>query len=228
MRKALARARRRGALDLEVHHPTTRDEIEPLLRQIFEIEDRCWKGEAGTSVLKTPGMLGFFVNQAELLAGWGQLEILLLKMSGEPIAFEYGLVGKGTYFSPKVGYDERFNDLSPGQLLRACYYERLHAEGRISEIDFLGPLTSATAKWASSDYTVGRLLIARDRLISRTAVAGYLRLRPLVRWIKAKRNGSASGDSSSPAESPPTPQRESNIDRVGAEVEQESLEAALH
>jgi 8-oxo-dGTP pyrophosphatase MutT (NUDIX family)/CelD/BcsL family acetyltransferase involved in cellulose biosynthesis len=186
IRKALARARRRGELELEIHNPTRHDELVSLLREAFQIEDRCWKGKAGTSVLKTPGMFDFMVNQAELLADWGQLEILLLKLSGEPIAFEYGWTGKETYFSPKIGYDERFNDLTPGQLLRHCYYERLFVEGSIAEIDYLGPLTSATAKWATGNYTIGRLLIAPDRILSRTLVSSYLRLRPWIRRIKAK------------------------------------------
>jgi CelD/BcsL family acetyltransferase involved in cellulose biosynthesis len=173
MRKALARARRRGVVELEIFRPADSAELKRLLKQAFEIEDRCWKGREASSVLRSPGIFEFFLKQAELLFGWDQCELLFLTFDGEPIAFEYGWTAKETYFSPKVGYDERFEDVTPGQLLRYLHYERLHANGEIAEIDYNGPLSSATAKWATSTYAVGRLLIAPDRTLSRLAIAGY-------------------------------------------------------
>src|SRR5205085_10558202 len=162
-----------------------RDELAPLLRQAFEIEDRSWKGRDGTSVLKSPGIFDFFLKQAELLSSWNQCELLFLKHAGQPIAFEYAWTAKQTYFSPKVGYDESFEDITQGQLLRYLHYEKLHAGDHINEVDYMGPLSSATEKWATSNYTIGKLLIAPDRTVSRLAIAGYQRVWPYIRTAKS-------------------------------------------
>ena len=115
----------------------------------LEIEDRGWKGRAASSVLKSPGMFDFYLEQARRAALGGQLRLVFLELDGVPIAFEYGWLSKGIYFSPKVAYDEAYAQLSPGELLRAELVERFHADRSCESIDYLGP-SSATADWSTS------------------------------------------------------------------------------
>ncbi len=186
MDKALRRARLAGELELDVHREFDARDIEPLLRLGFEIEDRSWKGEAGTSVLRTPGMFDFFLHQALQLAAWRQLRLTFLRHNDRPIAFEYGYCAKGTYFSHKVGYDPAYSDYSPGQLLRALLLERFHEEGDVSVFDFCGPLTSATAKWSTRSYAIGKWLIAPRRLLSRCALGARQALVGLRRFLRGQ------------------------------------------
>jgi hypothetical protein len=190
MRKAINRANGRAPLELVRHRLTSTDDIESLLRTAFEIEDQSWKGREGSSILKTAGMFDFYVLQTRLLASYGNCELVYLNQGGKPIAFEYAWTGKGTYFSPKVGYDEQFDDITPGQLLRYRFYEELHANrasaDAIQEIDFCGPIVDATRKWVTSEYTVSKLIIATERPLSLMIVYGYERLRTLVRQLREK------------------------------------------
>jgi CelD/BcsL family acetyltransferase involved in cellulose biosynthesis len=171
--KAARRARLAGRLELDVHTDLASADIERWLKIGFEIEDRSWKGEAGTSVLRTPGMFQFFHEQAVQLADWRQLQLTFLKHNDLPIAFEYGYCAKGTYFSHKVGYDPAYSDYSPGQLLRALLIERLHRDGDVSTVDFCGPLTVATSKWSTRNYPIASWLIAPRRFLSRFALGGH-------------------------------------------------------
>src|SRR5690606_27740797 len=71
-RQSLARMRRKleadhGPLQLRRLQPTSPSEITALLETGFAIEDRSWKGAAGSSVLRTPGMLAYLIQQATLL-----------------------------------------------------------------------------------------------------------------------------------------------------------------
>jgi CelD/BcsL family acetyltransferase involved in cellulose biosynthesis len=157
MRVARKRAESEGTLDLLLVDSTLEDECESLLRRGFEVEDRSWKAEGGTSTLRTDGAFPFFLAQAKLLLQSGHLLLSYLTLDGQPIAFEYGWQCKGTYHSLKVGYDEGYSHLSPGQLLRCRMLETFFAEGRIHRVDFLGPLSEATAKWATETYPVSRL-----------------------------------------------------------------------
>lgn len=173
IRKAVKRAGLSGDLELEVRTDVPADELPELLRRGCEIEDGGWKGAAGTSILRAPTMFDWYLRQAERMAALGHLQLTFLKYGGRPIAFEYGYRAKGAYFSAKVGYDPAYSAFSPGQVLRAMLLKRFFETREVRLVDFWGPLTDATAKWATDDYAVGRLIIAPRRLTSRLAVAGY-------------------------------------------------------
>ena len=96
------------------------------------------------------------------------------------VAFEYGYSAKGRHFIAKVGFDEAFSRFSPGQLLRRVHYEELIETGSSDTIDYLGPLTEATGKWATNRYRLGVLSIAPSPWLARasggaTCVARSLR-----------------------------------------------------
>jgi CelD/BcsL family acetyltransferase involved in cellulose biosynthesis len=187
MRKAERRAEIEGGVQLRFLKELTAGEVEPLLRQGFEVEDRSWKGvESESSVLRKPGLSDFFNRQAQQLAQWGQLALVFLDHQGQPIGFEYGWNSKGVYFSPKVGYDAAFQQLSPGQLLRVKLLERLVTDREHVLWDFFGPLSDATAKWTTSTYRVGRLVVGTSPVAGRLFLSSYKTLRPLVRRLRGK------------------------------------------
>lgn len=192
IRVAEKRSAHAGALELRLIADPGQEELVELLQRGFEVEDRSWKGASGSSVLRSPVMYDYFLRQARLLAERGELILAYLNLGNETIAFEYGLFGKGVYCSLKVGYDERYAELSPGQLLRAKMLEQFCAAGWVRTIDFLGPLVDATARWTTRTHDVSRLVIATNatgRMIlaarsSAQAVKRYLR-RPSAAQLAA-------------------------------------------
>lgn len=166
MRRRLRQLERTGHTELHVRNQFQGGELHELLRIGFEIEDSGWKGDAGTSVLRSPGIFDFYCRQATDLARAGQLELAFLIHDQQPIAFEYGWTAKGVYFSPKVAYDEEFAPYSPGQLLRWSLLRHFHECPNRRLVDFLGPLANATAKWATQSYPIARLVVAPRRGVS--------------------------------------------------------------
>ena len=177
-----ARAVAAGGVELEIVRPGP-SEVAPLLRRGFEVENRGWKGAAGTSVLRHPDVLDFFVRQAESLARAGELELVFLHHQGRPIAFEYGWTARGAYCSLKVGYDEAYGHLSPGQLLRCHHLEQMHGDPTRRLVDYLGPIVDATARWSTQTYTVGRLAIATRRPTSRLWWNFFVNWRPRAKKL---------------------------------------------
>jgi CelD/BcsL family acetyltransferase involved in cellulose biosynthesis len=165
-----------GEVRLAVLSQLAPDQIEPWLRRGLEIEDRSWKGRAGTSVLRTPGMFDFYLRQARQLAAWGQLDLAFLNSAGRPIAFAYGISAKGVYHSLKVGYDPDYAVYSPGQLLRYFLFERLFRDPGCRAIDYIAP-SAAHHKWRPETYGAGRLVVAPGGWLGRAALAAYARLR---------------------------------------------------
>jgi CelD/BcsL family acetyltransferase involved in cellulose biosynthesis len=179
MRRVEREAKSLGGATLVVHRQFEPREIEPLLRRGFEIEDLGWKGRARSSALSWPGVFEFYLEQARQIALLGQLQIAFLEVGDRPIAFEYGWNAKGIYHSFKVGYDEAFARIKPGQLLRLQLLRRFFADPAQRVFDFLGPICEATAKWLTSSYPVGRFALSGS-CVGRFLIGAYRSLRPQV------------------------------------------------
>lgn len=177
---------RDGDVQCEVVHSPPTEELAPLLREGFEIEDRSWKGEHGTSLLQTPGMFDFYLRQAQQLADWNQLALVFLRFDGRPIAFSYAWQSKGTQFCVKLGYDDAFRKYGPGQQLTLRLLEHLHESRTCGELDFWGRLMPWNESWATRTYPLGRIVAAPPRLVSRSLMLGYEKLLPQLRKLRSR------------------------------------------
>lgn len=181
-RKSLRKSSRQldalGAVELKLIRGRC-DDLHEHLRRGFEVEDRCWKGSVGDSVVKVDGMFDFYCQQAEDLTEHDQLQLAFLELDGKAIAFEYGYIGKETYYSVKVGYDQAFAKYAPGKLLTMKILESFFANRACRYVDYLGKVTNDTRRWMTEAYTVSRVVIGANRLTSRVLVQAYRHLRPI-------------------------------------------------
>jgi len=136
------------------------DQVDEVLHQGFAVEDRSWKGRAGSSTLQTDGMYQFYLGQARQAADWGQLCLSFLECAGTTIAFEYGWLAKGTYFSFKVGCDPELARHSPGQVLMHELLKWMHHDPAVQATDCLGPMFDAVSRRVPDTYPIGRLVVA--------------------------------------------------------------------
>ncbi|MGD9646671.1 MAG: GNAT family N-acetyltransferase [Pirellulales bacterium] len=176
-----------GGGSLSLHDHPAPEEVAALVRRGFEVEQRSWKSTSGRAVMHEPRALEFYCRLLGALAADGYARLSFLEVSGQPAAFECGFAAKGVYFCPKVGYDEAFAALSPGQLLRAMLFERFSTDGGYRLVDFSGPLVDATSKWATRDQYVGRLLAGRG-LVGQAATAAFRTARSLYRRVRRRTN----------------------------------------
>jgi CelD/BcsL family acetyltransferase involved in cellulose biosynthesis len=177
MRKAFRRADEHGGVELDLRHPRTAEELESLLREGFEVEHRSWKGSSGSSVMANPVMWNFYLRQATLLSQWDNLELAFLRHQGRAIAFEYGWINRGVYYTPKVGFDDGFAQLTPSQLLRYLFLKDAFARTDRKAFDFLGPLSDATARWSTRTYPIGRLVVETGKPSGKALLWAYRKLR---------------------------------------------------
>ncbi|QDU95380.1 GNAT family N-acetyltransferase [Lignipirellula cremea] len=156
-----------------IQHSFSPAEVRPLLERGFEVEDRCWKGEAGSSIVRSPGMAAYLIRQSEQLAAWGQLTLAFLEEKGRPFAFELGWTAKGVHHPFKVAYDEEFKSCGPGQLLLHEVIEHFFHDDQVHAIDFTGPLQSYTDRWRPEPYRLGRIVVSPRQLLGKTMYFGY-------------------------------------------------------
>jgi CelD/BcsL family acetyltransferase involved in cellulose biosynthesis len=186
-RRAVRKSQRKlaasGPVELAIHRHTSPEDAVQAFQRVCDVEDKSWKGEAGTSIHCTPGMLDFFQRQARQLAEWGCLEILFLEQHGKTLAAEYGFGAKGVYFSHKIAYDPEFSLVGPGRLLRYLQLQRYFADARFHLVDTLGILSDSNAKWSTRRRRSCRVLVSTGGFLGNRLVDAYHRVWPRVKSL---------------------------------------------
>lgn len=145
-RKDLRRVTRhlssQGALQL---HRSEKADVQ-MLERFYALESSGWKGKEGSAIASSPYLRAFYDEFARAAEAFGYLSLYLLELDGTPIAGHFGLAYRRRYFSPKVAYDERYRQYSPGQVLMHMVLRDCVQRG-FSEFDILGPWADWKAKW---------------------------------------------------------------------------------
>jgi CelD/BcsL family acetyltransferase involved in cellulose biosynthesis len=156
-------------------------DVETLMRRGFAVEDRSWKGDAQTSILKNKEAYDYYIAEAETLAESQLLEIAFIELDGEPITFHYGWNSKGVRYSVKIGYDQRFSKFGPGQQQCMQILAHAHQDPHCSLYDFYGRLMPWNEMWATRFYDVGRLVICPRRGPVRALASLYTKIHPTAK-----------------------------------------------
>ena len=147
-----------GQLDIEIVSDVCESKIESYLQRVMDIENRSWKHASDTTI-ESKGKSQLFLDQAIELANKGALVISFLKLDGQDIAFDFGMTGKKTYHSWKIGYDQAYAKYSPGNYLTKATTLYFHETGFCDFQDTLGPISSATANWSTSTKSISNVTL---------------------------------------------------------------------
>jgi CelD/BcsL family acetyltransferase involved in cellulose biosynthesis len=183
LRKSKRQLAEAGPLRIEVLRPHRKEDLVTPLMTCLELEDTGWKGRAGTSIIRSPGIKDFILAQAKQLVEWGHVEIALLKQDAQVLACEYAWRAKDVFHPFKVAYDERYAKFGPGQLLTHMLLEQQVASPEYRGVDCMGPVTDATRRWRPELRPIGRLVFAPGPL-GRVFLSAYRRLSPAWRRLR--------------------------------------------
>ena len=139
-RRSLHRRRRRQLDELgkvELLLLLGEDELEASLTDLFRIHDLRWVGRPDRSDFTTHRGLPFNVDVMARFARAGIARVLLMKLDGRAIAFQYYLVFERRMFFYRLAFDPRYARWSPGLLTTLTALEAAAAEG-VERVEFLG------------------------------------------------------------------------------------------
>jgi CelD/BcsL family acetyltransferase involved in cellulose biosynthesis len=122
------------------------DVSEALLDACFDVERRSWKGEEGSAIACDPTLRSFYRTVARDAAARGALRLNLLRVGERIAAFDLSFQEGARYYCLKISYDPDFARFGAGQLLNARILEWCYG-ARVTEYEFLGPLTEAKDAW---------------------------------------------------------------------------------
>lgn len=158
------------------------------LDDFYAVEASGWKGRQGTAIACSRQTRCFYDEVGRSAAAFGYLSLYLLRFGHDVVAGQFGLFYRRRYYTPKIGFEERYAEYSPGHLgveeaLRDCL-------GRgVLEFDFLGPSMPWKLEWTSRVRRHAHCYIFRDsipgRALYRATLGVMTRMRPLVRRGRA-------------------------------------------
>lgn len=140
--------RRAAALGMRIRVLSQPEEVREALDSIYAIERQSWKESSGTSITTQALSQRFYEVFLPMAAARGWLHCVLLELSGKPAAFDMGILHGGKYYMLKTSYDQAWQDVSPGFVLRARVIEQLYRRG-VAEHDFLGDPEPWKLRWTS-------------------------------------------------------------------------------
>jgi len=183
-RANLRRRRRRleklGSVTVE--RVTGGTHLQERLEECFAIEQKGWKGIAGTAIRQDKRTHGFYTQLAHIAASQNYLSLFLLKLNGLPIAFHYGFTYSNTYYMPKLGYDEDFEGCSPGLVLLEEIMKDCISRG-LEGCDFLGLDTPWKTDWSKRVCRHDWLFIYRDAVFGRALHGAKFRWIPTAKHL---------------------------------------------
>ncbi len=167
-------------------------DIEAELDAFLAVEASGWKGQEGkgSAIRLHPDLAGFYRDLATASPDSGDLcEINSLYIEGRCAASQFCVRTGGDYAMLKIGYDETFAGLRPGQLLLDRTLERCCTDEGISRLD----LCSDSAwhdVWKPDEMPMQVAHVAIGRLAGRPTTS-YLSLRygPARRVVRRLRRG---------------------------------------
>lgn len=152
------------------------DRVEPVLPAVYEIEASGWKGKQGSAIKQDPETLEFYNRCIRYWADQGWLRLFLLELEGKLIAFQITVLYEGTIYQIKVGYEEQYAKLSPGQVLQLQLLRWAFQNPAVNAYDMLGGGGKAAGnkrKWATGVETLYTLWIFERNI---GGLLGWLRI----------------------------------------------------
>jgi CelD/BcsL family acetyltransferase involved in cellulose biosynthesis len=149
LRRARRRAEKEGEVTSVVMSPR-REELGPLLEEIFRVEAAGWKGREGTALAGDVLRREFFTEFASGAADAGILRLAFLRIGERTAAVQLAAECGGRFWLLKVGYDEEFKRSSPGTLLMLETVRRA-AELGLQSYEFLGTVEAWTRVWTEQE-----------------------------------------------------------------------------
>ena len=117
----------------------------------FEIEAKSWKGEERTALVHDAHRAAFYRQYAESACIEGVLRICFLRVGDHVAAMQLAIEQAAGFWLLKVGYDVKFCQCSPGQLLMRDTI-RYAVEAGLRTYEFLGRAEAWTRVWTETEH----------------------------------------------------------------------------
>lgn len=125
-----------GKVTTRIIRPTLL-ELPVLMQEALSVEDKCWKGRQGSSLLKNSKLRSFFESYSRKACDNDSMRLCYIDIDGTPISMHVAVESYDAFWVLKLGYDEALSKCSPGVQLAMETIEYSVRSG-LSRYEFLG------------------------------------------------------------------------------------------
>ncbi len=126
--------------DIRIEWHRELPELKRAFPEFLQVEAAGWKWMEGTSILQSAQARSFYEQLIEQFGPHGQCGIHLLKQGSQPLAGQFALYQGSVCSLIKIGYDESFAKLAPGNMLLEALLKRHQGQDEIREINLISGL----------------------------------------------------------------------------------------
>ena len=151
LRRAERHLAAHGAVSYELRAATSKDDLDTLIDEAFDVETRSWKHDMGTA-LTSPGETTYataFRGFIEAGHEEGHIRFAFVRLDGKPVAMQIASVWNNRYWIYKATFDKSCPKGAPGNLL---YWYTLGqaVEQKLYSYEFMGGMDSWTRAWTEN------------------------------------------------------------------------------
>jgi len=156
------KASRKGGFEIKkIENLSNNREI---LQKISEISKNSWKGKIKRDIACTPTNQLFFERLTRIAESKGWLNIWLLEINGQTVAYEYKLHYKNSVCGMRSDFDEKYDDISPGAVLRLGVLKNAF-EDNLKEFDMGAGEQLYKKNWTDDTREHARVLVYKKDLL---------------------------------------------------------------
>lgn len=124
---------------LQYHSYTSAEDIRRNFTEFLKVEASGWKGEHGTrtAISCDSSTLAFYRKLIDEFAASGQCLLNLLTLNDKCIAGQLCLLVDGTLYILKIGFDESYAEIAPGNLVMDSLIRQCAEDDRIQTVSFV-------------------------------------------------------------------------------------------
>lgn len=160
------------------------DEIEPILKQLFDLHAKRWQQNGQPGSFAIPERRTFYRLLSSVLLNRNWLEFWILELDDTPAAAIYGFTYRGCCYSLQEGFDPAFNADSVGYVLRGHVLRHLIESG-IHKYDFLGGVTDSKLRWGAIPDEYLFLTFARPLTFGAVYIRTVLAARGVLEYLRS-------------------------------------------
>jgi CelD/BcsL family acetyltransferase involved in cellulose biosynthesis len=154
------------------------------LEAIEAVSPDTWQADNGTAMTSQPNVWKFYRQIIATEAAEGNLCCVVMEVDGNPAAFEFNLLHRGTCHNFKIGFRKMHADLSSGIVMKAQLFKALldaQSASRPTEYDFMGAAEPYKLNWAKDIRSHGRYRFYPPGLFPPLQYLAHFVLKPFIR-----------------------------------------------
>jgi len=152
--------------EIKIEHLTEAAASVAVMPALIAIGEKSWKAKGGRAIGSQPESRRFYSLLAEAFGSRGEVSVWLMRINGEPAAFEFHLARDKQVQALRAEFDEKYRDLGVGSILDMEIVKWLF-DSVYNEYDMGGESDFYKLRWTEETRSHSELLVFNRSLAGR-------------------------------------------------------------